>query len=190
MSRLNDKQHAISAILILLLFLSPLILIPVELWSKWQEYDEHIERTMQSLERYQGMVESKAKISAEIAKFKRQLEGRYFFSASRAAALVAGDMQKKINRLADDNNAMVASTRVLAIKSDEQWLRHGISVNMRGSIQSARAILHELANSRPYMEIDKLKIRGTAVRHRRGKKVTQAKREVTLTFELYAWQLK
>lgn len=188
MRTLTDRQHALLAVLVLLLFLSPLAWGPYKLWTMYRDYDQRVERTADTLARYQRVLRDTASVRKEIEHFTREGTARYFFRADVAPALVTGRMQKKINGLAEASGATINSTRVLRVEDSEKpYRRHGISVNMRADIEALRRVLHGLHTATPRTFRLSSHMRG-GPQGRRKKK--PAPRLLNVTFNLYAYQLK
>ncbi len=188
MKRLGDRQHAVLAVLLLLLLLSPLAWAPYKLWTMYQDYERRAERAADTLARYRAVIADGAKSRQRIDRFMREGVARYFFAADIAPALVAGRMQKKISELAEAAGATINSTRVLRVEDDgKPYRRHGVSVNMRADIRALRQVLHGLQGAMPRIWIEDLRVRGGPRVRRKGKPRPQL---LNLTFNLHAYQLK
>lgn len=156
------------------------------LWLN-QKYDEHIDDSIDKLQRYRRIAALRPAIAATTAELEK-LAGRRYYLQAASANLAAAELQSVATRLVEKNSGRILSSRINPIKDEDTPgtpVKISIDLHLAASIIPLQLTLHALETHVPYLFIEKAAITS---RHGRAYKVepgVQPEFDIQLTISAY-----
>ncbi len=198
---LNPYQHCALAVGLLALLLFVVYLAVAQpLMARYRLYQERIEQAQDQLTRYQRILATKASLQAQLEQARTQQASQATYLRAQSPALAATELQKKVKSVVNASGGKLVSTQILQMQDGERYPKVAIKVQITGTTEVLKKVLHSLEAATPLLFLEDMQIRAREVRERRrprdrsrrrGRNRNRAKKtpritrtELTVRFEL------
>jgi general secretion pathway protein M len=147
--------------------------------------DEATQETLEQLARYENISKTNPNRKAQLEKLARQQSQSGVYLAGDTDALAAAGLQEDVGAKIEKNGGKLRSIQILPVKTDGNFKRVSVRVQLTATLGSFARILYALESGRPYVFIDNLD-----VKNRRGRKAKQKaveNPELVIRFDLYGY---
>jgi hypothetical protein len=107
----------------------------------------------------------------EIANLKKQNPNKNNFLESKAPAIVAADLQKKIKALVDSSGGNLVSTHALTDGKEGLFSKITVKVHMRTDMNALRDVFYQIAINEPLLFTENILIQKSRASSRRKQRV-------------------
>ncbi len=178
----QSRVLAIALLLVVLAVLAVMVYVP------WQQahlhYDTAIADRLDRTARYLRIAAQRENVKKNIALIAKRDARRFYLKAS-APALAAAEVQQMAQAIVEANGLAVESTQFASHKDDGPRRKVTINFRLRGQLPAVQKALYELETALPYLYVDNLVIRSSAVRNFRS--CPGVEPDILVQFDLYAF---
>jgi general secretion pathway protein M len=161
-----------------LLLVSPVI-------EAYRSTDEASQEALEQLARYEHISKTNPNRKAELEKLAKQQSRSGVYLAGDTDALAAAGLQEDVGARIKKNGGKVRSMQILPVKTDGDFRRVSVRVQLTATLGSFARILYALESGKPYVFIDNLDVKNR--RARKAKKGTEEDPELVIRFDLYGY---
>lgn len=154
----------------------------VEGYRSTNEATQHV---FEQLARYGQLSKTYPNRKAQLERLDRQQARSGIYLAGETDALAAAALQEDVGAKIERNGGRLRSMQPLPVKTDGDFKKVSVRVQMTATLGSLARILHALEAGKPYVFIDNLD-----VKNRRARKATQAQQddpELVIRFDLHGY---
>jgi general secretion pathway protein M len=147
--------------------------------------DEATQEALEHLARYENISKTNPNRKAQLEKLARQQSRSGVYLAGDTDALAAAGLQEDVGAKIEKNGGKLRSIQILPVKTDGDFKRVSVRVQLTATLGSFARILYALESGKPYVFIDNLD-----VKNRRGRKAKQKEEEdpeLVIRFDLYGY---
>jgi general secretion pathway protein M len=155
------RQDRLALLAIGLLLLVPLLLGASYLWTRHAAAQKNLEQLEPRYARLLGIEASQAQLEQADAS-ARNAVAKFVYPASQDGAQAGNDAQQKIRDLFTGAKLDIASSQVLAGKTEGDFERVPISVRAEGEPSALQAALVSIGSQSPAILIDRITIQGSS----------------------------
>ncbi len=161
-----------------LLLVSPVI-------EAYRSTDEASREALEQLARYEHISKTNPNRKAELEKLSKQQSRSGVYLAGDTDALAAAGLQEDVSAKIKKNGGKVRSMQILPVRTDGEFKRVSVRVQLTATLGSFARILYALESGKPYVFIDNLDVKNR--RARKAKKGTEEDPELVIRFDLYGY---
>ncbi len=154
----------------------------VEAYRSTNEATQHV---FEQLARYGQLSKTYPNRKAQLERLDRQQARSGIYLAGETDALAAAALQQDVGAKIERNGGRLRSMQPLPVKTDGDFKKVSVRVQMTATLGSLARILHALEAGKPYVFIDNLD-----VKNRRARKATKAQHddpELVVRFDLHGY---
>ena len=171
--------------LLALLLGSAYMLLVAPVVGAYRSTDEATQHVSDQLARYGQLSKAYPNRKAQLERLDRQQARSGIYLAGETDALAAAALQEDVSAKIERSGGTIRSIQTLPVKTDGDFKKVGIRVQLTAKLGSLARILHALEAGKPYVFIDNLD-----VKNRRGRKARQAQQddpELIIRFDLHGY---
>jgi len=147
--------------------------------------DEASRGALEQLARYEHLSKTNPNRKAELERLGNQQSRSGVYLAGDTDALAAAGLQEDVGAKIEKNGGKLRSMQILPVKTDGDFKRVSVRVQLTATLGSFARILYALESGKPYVFIDNLDVKNR--RARKAKKETQEDPELVIRFDLYGY---
>ncbi|HEV7367826.1 type II secretion system protein GspM [Arenibaculum sp.] len=155
-------SRALAVALLLALLAAVPVFIVAPLIDTFDRYDERIELARGLLERYEAIAAESDALQERLNKLRLGGASADTYLTGSSEALVAANLQERVQGLCDQKNCALRSTQALPVRSEEGFRRVGLRLVLMADTAGLLRMVHGLESSTPHLFVDTLEVRGTA----------------------------
>ena len=178
-----SRTAALSLLVFVIGALYLLLVSPV--LEAYRSTDEASQEALEQLARYEHISKTNPNRKAELEKLAKQQSRSGVYLAGDTDALAAAGLQEDVGAKIEKNGGKVRSMQILPVKTDGDFKRVSVRVQLTATLGSFARILYALESGKPYVFIDNLDVKNR--RARKAKKGTQEDPELVIRFDLYGY---
>jgi general secretion pathway protein M len=178
-----SRTAALSLLVFVIGALYLLIVSPVI--EAYRSTDEASQEVLEQLARYENISKTNPNRKAELEKLAKQQSRSGVYLAGDTDALAAAGLQEDVGVKIEKNGGKVRSMQILPVKTDGDFKRVSVRVQLTATLGSFARILYALESGKPYVFIDNLDVKNR--RARKAKKGTEEDPELVIRFDLYGY---
>jgi len=178
-----SRTAALSLLVFVIGALYLLLVSPV--LEAYRSTDEASQEVLEQLARYEHISKTNPNRKAELEKLAKQQSRSGVYLAGDTDALAAAGLQEDVSAKIKKNGGKVRSMQILPVKTDGDFKRVSVRVQLMATLGSFARILYALESGKPYVFIDNLDVKNR--RARKAKKGTQEDPELVIRFDLYGY---
>jgi general secretion pathway protein M len=152
-----------------------------------QTYDETLEELVDRLGHYRRIA-ARAEVIAdrlEEVERRRQPTNAYYLADSKQA-LAAAELQSYLKQTVERSGGQLISSQIVPTRSDDEFAKVAVQVNLRGDTSALRAVLYHLESGNPVVFIDEVAVAVAPQRAVRGRE-TEGPASLRIQFEATAY---
>ena len=161
-----------------LLLVSPVL-------EAYRSTNEASQEVLEQLARYEHISKTNPNRKAELEKLAKQQSRSGVYLAGDTDALAAAGLQEDVGAKIEKNGGKLRSIQILPVKTDGDFKRVSVRVQLTATLGSFARILYALESGKPYVFIDNLDVKNR--RGRKAKKGTEEDPELVIRFDLYGY---
>ncbi len=161
------------------------LLLVAPVIGTYRDTDEATQHVFEQLARYGQLSKTYPNRKAQLERLDRQQARSGIYLAGETDALAAAALQEDVGAKIERNGGKLRSMQPLPVKTDGDFKKVSVRVQMTATLGSLARILHALEAGKPYVFIDNLD-----VKNRRARKATQAQQddpELVIRFDLHGY---
>ncbi len=149
---------------------------------------EQIAQLRASEARFQGMIEQRPRIEAELEKVRQFEADSDYFLKQPNVSLGSAELTNRLKELirlhaADERNCQVISNQNMRVRTEQRFEQVTNKVRLRCELEDLSKVLYHLENGTPYVFVDNLSIYRHVTRRRRGRETIE-QRTLDVRFDL------
>ena len=160
----------LGSVSVLILLLLAVILWPW--WNKMQFYDAAARQSVDRIERYQRLLDSRPQLGKRLKTLRQDLGKRGFFIAAANQELAAAELQNRVKKVVTGAGGKLISTQKVDTDKDGDTREIEVKVRMKGNVEALATVLHELEGHLPVLMVQDISVRSRrTVKGRRKNRV-------------------
>jgi general secretion pathway protein M len=140
---------------------------------------------LEQLARYENIAKTNPNRKAELELLASRQSRSGLYLAGDTDALAAAGLQEDVGAKIEKNGGKLRSIQILPVKTDGDFKRVTVRVQLTATLGSFTRILYALESGKPYVFIDNLDVKNR--RARQVKKALQEDPELVIRFDLYGY---
>ena len=160
------RQQRLAVGLLCLVLLLAMLAIVLPIWTANASYVDHIDQLQTRLAQLHTRAEADGALRPRYEKLMRSqtVSGHHLKSDTEAVA--AAELQRIVKKITGDNGTQILSTQILPASEEQDFIRIGLRVRLRGPLDGIIQALYDMEANATFLFFDKLSIRDGARRRR------------------------
>jgi general secretion pathway protein M len=168
---------ALVVVLSYVLLIGPLV-------GQYRYYDEKLVALSHQLHQHQALAKDRTANRRLLDQLKRRDLAKQYYLASGKPALASAELQQRIKRLIDRNQAELISTQVVSGQRGDRSPEVTVKVRLRGHIGALQKVLYTLETSSPILFLDNVVIQASPSRRRAKSSGQAGRKRLTISFDV------
>jgi hypothetical protein len=165
---------ALVVVLSYVLLIGPLV-------GQYRYYDEKLVALSHQLHQHQALAKDRTANRRLLDQLKRRDLAKQYYLATGKPALASAELQQRIKRLIDRNQAELISTQVVSGQRGDRSPEVTVKVRLRGHIGK---VLYTLETSSPILFLDNVVIQASPSRRRAKSSGQAGRKRLTISFDV------
>ncbi len=135
------------------------------------ETERAISQAADLLDRYRRVAASRNLLQARLDELAGRQSESGIYLGGGTDALAGAELQERVNKTVEANGGRLRSVQILPVKTDGDFRRVGVRVQMNATVAQLASVLYALEAGRTFLFVDNLEVSNRRARRRRNQPI-------------------